>query len=79
MATDDKKEQLLKMMADMEQENTEKFFGEGDAQAGQKLADLAQFEEQLTSSCDHNWVMSQEDGHYYCSKCGADGDSPWDC
>ena len=76
---DEKRERLSKMMDEMEKENKEKFYEEGDQQAGQKLADLAYFREQMESSCEHVWSMDSSNGRYYCSKCGADGGSPWDC
>ena len=52
----EKLESLSKMMDEMEKENEEKFFKEGDQQA-----------------------VTDGTGHYYCSKCGADGGSAWDC
>ena len=75
---DEKLEQLSKMMDEMEKENKEKFFKEGNQQAGQRLADLAYFREKMESSCKHEWV-SDGCGRLYCSKCGEDGGSPWDC
>ena len=74
----DKLECLSKMMDDMEKENEEKFFKEGDQQAGQRLAELAGFRQMMGTSCNHNWE-SDGTGHYYCTKCGADGGSAWDC
>ena len=56
----------------------EKFFKEGDQQAGQRLADLAGFRQMMETSCKHNWETDGT-GHYYCTKCGADGGSAWDC
>jgi len=75
----EKLERLSKMMDEMEKENEEKLFKEGDQQAGQRLADLAGFREMMSSSCQHEWEMDISDGRYYCKKCGADGGSPWDC
>jgi hypothetical protein len=74
----EKLERLSKMMDEMERENEEKFFKECDQQAGQRLADLAGFRQMMESRCDHNWE-SDGTGHYYCTKCGADGGSAWDC
>ena len=74
----EKMESLSKMMDEMERENEEKFFKEGDQQAGQRLADLTGFRQIMESSCKHNWE-SDGTGHYYCTKCGADGGSAWDC
>ena len=74
----DKLECLSKMMDEMEKENEEKFFKEGDQQAGQRLAELAGFRQMMGTSCNHNWE-SDGTGHYYCTKCGADGGSACDC
>lgn len=52
----EKLERLSKMMDEMEKENEEKFFKEGDQQAGQKLADLAGFRKMMETSCKHDWV-----------------------
>ena len=76
---DEKLKRLSKMMDEMEKENEDKFFKEGDQQAGQNLADLAYFRDQMESSCQHNWSMDSDNGRLYCTKCGADGGSPWDC
>ncbi|MDR2970774.1 MAG: tetratricopeptide repeat protein [Bacteroidales bacterium] len=35
--------------------------------------------EERAKLCGHDWVMSHQDGRLYCSKCGEDGGSPWDC
>lgn len=75
---DEKLKQLGQMMDQMEKENEEKFFKEGDNQAGQRLSDLAYFRTLMESSCQHNWV-GDGCGRLYCSKCGEDGGSPWDC
>ena len=77
MGNTEKPESLSKMMDEMERENEEKFFKEGDQQAGQRLADLAYFRKQMNQSCQHVWEY--DNGRYYCAKCGADGGSPWDC
>ena len=36
-------------------------------------------EKQRACGGHHDWEMSHEDGRFYCTKCGADGGSPWDC
>lgn len=76
---DENRESLSRMMDEMEKENEEKFYKDGNQQAGQRLASIVSFKEKMQSSCRHEWVMSSEDGHLYCSKCGEDGGSPWDC
>lgn len=78
MNNDEKRKSLLKMMDEMEKENSKKFFEDGDLQAGQRLADLSMFRKKLQSSCKHEWVGDGA-GRLYCSKCGEDGGSPWDC
>ena len=50
MNNNEKLESLSKMMDEMERENEEKFFKEGDQQAGQRLADLAYFRKQMDQS-----------------------------
>ena len=40
--------------------------------------ELAGFRKMMETSCQHDWVTDGT-GHYYCSKCGADGGSAWDC
>ena len=73
----DKKEQLSKMMDEMETEFDEKL-KDGNSQAAQRLSELAMFREKLNSDCKHEWV-GDGNGRLYCSKCGEDGGSPWDC
>lgn len=74
-----KKKEALSIMMDQMEKDLEEKRAKGDGQALQRQVELARFREMMSSKCQHEWHMSGEDGHLYCSKCGEDGGSPWDC
>lgn len=75
----EKLERLSKMMDEMQDDYVEKA-KQGDGSALARAGEMALLKAELktSQSCQHEWV-GDGCGRLYCSKCGADGGSPWDC
>ena len=79
----DEKDKKLKQLAELSGKMKEEFIEKSKlddkgalSRAGEMT--LLMHELKKSQSCQHNWT-TDETGRYYCTKCGADGGSAWDC
>ncbi len=79
MKNDNKIEQMKQLACQMKEEFVEKV-KQGDEQALSRAGEMTMLMHELEKpqSCQHNWTTDMT-GRYYCTKCGEDGGSAWDC
>lgn len=79
MGNEEKNEKLIQLTCKMKEEFVEKA-KQGDEQALSRAGEMTLLLHELekSQSCKHNWTTDMT-GRYYCTKCGEDGGSAWDC